>query len=242
MTMHARKLSAARKAVVRHHTALLSVGLGASLVLVTGATLGAAGPSSARGDVSQVNATGPPPQVLKTQAEGQRKAAVAKAAEEAAHKRTAEKAAADRKKRIGVVKAVNPNAWVKPVDSYVKGPTFGVGGAHWARKHSGQDFAVPTGTPVKAVHTGTVVEAGWGGAYGNNIVIKHGAGDYTQYAHLSKLKVRAGQAVKTGQEIAKAGSTGNSTGPHLHFETRTAPVYGYAIEPVKFMRSKGVIL
>jgi murein DD-endopeptidase MepM/ murein hydrolase activator NlpD len=101
---------------------------------------------------------------------------------------------------------------------------------------------VPTGTSVKAVHTGTVVTAGWGGAYGNNIVIKHGPGVYTQYGHFSKLGVHAGQVVKTGQEIGKSGSTGNSTGPHLHFETRTAPVYGYAIEPLKFMRSKGVIL
>lgn len=71
-------------------------------------------------------------------------------------------------------------------------------------------------------------------------MIKHGNRTYTQYGHLSKIGVRVGQSVKTGQEIGKVGSTGNSTGPHLHFEARTAPVYGYAIEPLKFLREQGV--
>jgi murein DD-endopeptidase MepM/ murein hydrolase activator NlpD len=133
-------------------------------------------------------------------------------------------------------------SWAKPVDKFVLGAKFGRAGNLWSHKHSGQDFVVPTGTPVKAVHSGTVVTAGWGGAYGNNIVIKHGPRTYTQYGHLSKLDVRVGQAVNTGQVIGKSGSTGNSTGPHLHFEARTAPVYGYAVEPLQFLRSHGVFV
>ncbi|MCB5169921.1 M23 family metallopeptidase [Streptomyces bambusae] len=136
-------------------------------------------------------------------------------------------------------------AWADPVDSYRLTATFGNSGARWASKHSGQDFAVPVGTPVKAVHTGVVVKAGANGAgdgpaYGNAVVIKHANGTYSQYAHLSKVLVRAGQKVTTDQRIALSGNTGNSTGPHLHFEIRTTPNYGSAINPVAFLRSAGV--
>ncbi|MEU0171415.1 M23 family metallopeptidase [Streptomyces iakyrus] len=143
---------------------------------------------------------------------------------------------------ISTATKASPAAWVKPLDKYTKGAPFGRGGRMWTNKHSGQDLAAPSGTAVKAANRGTVVEAGWGGSYGNNIVIKHGDRIYTQYAHLSKIGVRVGQSVKTGQEIGKVGSTGNSTGPHLHFEVRTAPVYGSAVEPLKFLRGKGVLV
>jgi murein DD-endopeptidase MepM/ murein hydrolase activator NlpD len=104
---------------------------------------------------------------------------------------------------------------------------------------------VPTGTEVVAAHGGTVVKAGGNGAgdgpaYGNAVVIKHGNGTYSQYAHLSRIDVRIGQVVATGQHIALSGSTGNSTGPHLHFEIRTTPNYGSAINPVVFLRAQGV--
>jgi murein DD-endopeptidase MepM/ murein hydrolase activator NlpD len=115
----------------------------------------------------------------------------------------------------------------------------------WAHKHSGQDFAVPQGTEVVAAHGGTVVKAGGNGAgdgpaYGNAIVIKHGNGTYSQYAHLSRIDVKVGQIVATGQHIALSGNTGNSSGPHLHFEIRTTPNYGSAVDPVAFLHSKGV--
>ncbi|WP_030873249.1 M23 family metallopeptidase, partial [Streptomyces sp. NRRL S-37] len=92
------------------------------------------------------------------------------------------------------------------------------------------------GTTVMAAHGGTVVKAGPNGAgdgpaYGNAIVIKHGNGTYSQYAHLSQVNVRIGQIVKTGQKIALSGNTGNSSGPHLHFEIRTTPNYGSAVDP-----------
>ena len=82
--------------------------------------------------------------------------------------------------------------------------------------------------------------AGDGPAYGNAVVIKHGNGIYSQYAHLSRVNVKVGQVVATGQNIALSGNTGNSSGPHLHFEIRTTANYGSAIDPVKFLRSKGV--
>ncbi|MET7645468.1 transglycosylase family protein [Streptomyces sp. NPDC005426] len=106
--------------------------------------------------------------------------------------------------------------------------------------HTGVDFPVPTGTSVKAVASGTVVSAGWGGAYGYQIVIRHGDGKYSQYAHLSSLLVRSGQHVGGGQRIARSGSTGNVTGPHLHFEVRTGPDYGSDVDPLAYLRAGGV--
>lgn len=106
--------------------------------------------------------------------------------------------------------------------------------------HTGVDFPVPTGTSVKAVGSGTVVSAGWGGAYGYQIVIRHGDGKYSQYAHLSSLLVRSGQHVGGGQRIARSGSTGNVTGPHLHFEIRTGPGYGSDVDPLAYLRAGGV--
>ncbi|MFE9633097.1 M23 family metallopeptidase [Streptomyces sp. NPDC006463] len=135
--------------------------------------------------------------------------------------------------------------WSKPVAKYTLSATFGKGGSMWSHKHSGQDFAVPVGTPVKAAGAGTVVKAGPGGggdgpAYGNAIVIKHANNTYSQYAHLSKIQVKIGQKVSAGKQIALSGNTGNSSGPHLHFEIRTTPNYGSAINPVSFLRGAGV--
>ncbi|MEU5089033.1 M23 family metallopeptidase [Streptomyces sp. NPDC021356] len=136
-------------------------------------------------------------------------------------------------------------AWVDPVKNYTLTASFNQGGSHWMHKHSGQDFAVPIGTDVVAAHGGTVVKAGPNGggdgpAYGNAIVIKHANGLYSQYAHLSRIDVKVGQVLATGQHIAKSGNTGNTTGPHLHFEVRTTPNYGSAVNPVVFLRAHGV--
>ncbi|MGW5346930.1 M23 family metallopeptidase [Streptomyces sp. NPDC004050] len=138
-------------------------------------------------------------------------------------------------------------AWQKPVARYTLSATFGLGGNMWSHKHSGQDFAVPVGTPVKAVSAGVVVKAGPNGggdgpAYGNAIVVKHGNNTYSQYAHLSKIQVRVGQKVAKGGQIGLSGNTGNSSGPHLHFEIRTTPNYGSAVNPVAFLRAAGVTL
>jgi murein DD-endopeptidase MepM/ murein hydrolase activator NlpD len=106
--------------------------------------------------------------------------------------------------------------------------------------HTGVDFVVPTGTPVKSVGAGTVVSAGWGGAYGNQVVVRLDDGHYVQYGHLSQLSVTAGQIVTAGRQIGLSGATGNVTGPHLHFEIRTTQDYGSDIDPVAYLRAHGV--
>ncbi|MFE5893122.1 M23 family metallopeptidase [Streptomyces sp. NPDC002285] len=136
-------------------------------------------------------------------------------------------------------------SWVSPVKKYTKSASYAQAGGMWQSTHSGQDFAVPNGTDVMAAHGGTVVKAGGNGAgdgpaYGNAVVIKHGNGTFSQYAHLSRVDVKIGQVVKTGQHIAKSGNTGNSSGPHLHFEIRKSANYGSAIDPVSFLRAKGL--
>ncbi|ELP67312.1 peptidoglycan DD-metalloendopeptidase family protein [Streptomyces turgidiscabies] len=128
-----------------------------------------------------------------------------------------------------------------PVTGATIGTGYRVAGSMWSSGyHTGVDFVVPTGTSLKAVGAGTVVSAGWGGAYGNQVVIKLADGYYAQYAHLSQLSVSAGQAVSEGQQVGLSGATGNVTGPHLHFEIRTTPDYGSDIDPVGYLRSKGV--
>lgn len=118
---------------------------------------------------------------------------------------------------------------------------YRTGGALWSSgSHSGVDFRAASGTSVVAVGAGTVVEAGWGGAYGDNIVIRMNDGTYTQYGHLSSIGVSVGQSVTPGVPIGLSGSTGNSTGPHLHFEARTSAEYGSDIDPVAYLRAHGV--
>ncbi|MFJ4876815.1 peptidoglycan DD-metalloendopeptidase family protein [Streptomyces sp. NPDC088745] len=129
-----------------------------------------------------------------------------------------------------------------PVPSGVSTPYRASGGSWSSGYHTGVDFRASSGTPVKAVAAGTVVSAGWGGAYGNEVVIRHNDGRYSQYAHLSALGVRSGQSVSGGQQIGYSGSTGNSSGPHLHFEIRTGPGYGSDIDPLGYLRNNGVPL
>jgi peptidoglycan hydrolase-like protein with peptidoglycan-binding domain len=103
----------------------------------------------------------------------------------------------------------------------VHGPVTSGFGQRWGRLHAGIDFGASTGTAVGAAGRGTVVSAGWNsGGYGNLVVIQHRLGFQTWYAHLSAVNVRAGQSVAGGTRIGSVGSTGHSTGPHLHFEVR----------------------
>jgi len=101
------------------------------------------------------------------------------------------------------------------------------------RLHAGMDFASPSGTPIKAAASGTVVTAGSMRGYGNTVIIDHGGGYSTLYGHCSRLMVRSGQRVNQGQVIAAVGSTGLSTGPHLHFEIR---VNGRPVNPASYVR------
>ncbi|WP_327408464.1 LysM peptidoglycan-binding domain-containing M23 family metallopeptidase [Streptomyces sp. NBC_01281] len=135
----------------------------------------------------------------------------------------------------------NSSGYTLPVDGATIGTNYKVAGSMWSSGyHTGTDFVVPTGTTIKSIAAGTVVSAGWGGAYGNQVVILHADGRYSQYAHMSSLSVSAGQTVTEGQQIGLSGATGNVTGPHLHFEIRTTPDYGSDIDPVAYLRSHGV--
>lgn len=128
-----------------------------------------------------------------------------------------------------------------PVTGGTIGTGYHVAGSMWSSGyHTGVDFVVPTGTTVKAIAAGTVVSAAYDGAYGNEVVIRHADGEYSQYAHMSQLSVSAGQTVTEGQQIGLSGATGNVTGPHLHFEIRTTPYYGSDVDPVAYLRSHGV--
>lgn len=137
-------------------------------------------------------------------------------------------------------KAHTGHSLVAPVAA-ATGTPYHATGSHWSKGyHTGVDFPVPTGTSVKAVAAGTVVSAGWGGSFGYQVVIRHTDGRYTQYAHLSAISVRDGQSVGGGQRIGRSGSTGNSTGPHLHFEVRTGPGFGSDVDPLAYLRAGGV--
>ncbi|MEV0113680.1 transglycosylase family protein [Streptomyces sp. NPDC050844] len=127
-----------------------------------------------------------------------------------------------------------------PVAASPSTPYRAAGGSWSKGYHTGVDFPVATGTSVKAVAGGTVVSSGWGGSYGYEVVIRHADGKYSQYGHLSALTVKAGQKVGAGQRIARSGSTGNSTGPHLHFEIRTGPGFGSDVDPLAYLRAGGV--
>ncbi|NUV70681.1 MULTISPECIES: transglycosylase family protein [unclassified Streptomyces] len=156
-----------------------------------------------------------------------------------APKQEAPKKAAPKKEQPAPERAVRHSGFSAPVAAGT-GTPYRQAGSWSSGYHTGVDFPVPTGTSVKSVAPGRVVSAGWAGAYGYEVVIRHSDGKYSQYAHLSALHVRAGQSVSGGQRIARSGSTGNSTGPHLHFEIRTGPGYGSDVDPLAYLRAGGV--
>jgi murein DD-endopeptidase MepM/ murein hydrolase activator NlpD len=112
------------------------------------------------------------------------------------------------------------------------------GCAACSTRHQGTDFAAPTGTPVFAVMSGTVESAAPLGGYGNQVLVRHGDGTETRYGHLSVIGVRPGQAVTIGQQIGVVGSTGVSTGPHLHFEVITG---GRPVDPEPWLAARGLL-
>ncbi|MGV9577648.1 M23 family metallopeptidase [Streptomyces sp. NPDC003509] len=184
---------------------------------------------------------------LGAKASGPAEAAPSKAAPSAAKKSApAEKAAAPAQE--AAAKTADSGAsestssgWTAPVENANVTTQYRASGASWSSGyHTGSDFQAASGTSVRSIGEGTVVSAGWSGSYGNEVVIQHSDGMYSQYAHLSSLEVTTGQTVTGGQQIGLSGSTGNSTGPHLHFEVRTGPSYGSDVDPIAYLRSHGV--
>jgi murein DD-endopeptidase MepM/ murein hydrolase activator NlpD len=130
------------------------------------------------------------------------------------------------------------NAWQLPLAGYRLTARFGYSSSLWASTHTGLDFAAPSGTPVVSVANGVVRSAGYDGAYGYKVVVAHEDGTETWYAHLSTITVAPGEDLTGGQQVGTVGSTGNSTGPHLHLEVR--PGAGDPVDPYAALIARGV--
>ncbi|MDN5790786.1 MAG: M23 family metallopeptidase [Micrococcales bacterium] len=180
------------------------------------------------------------------------RAAPAKAAQAAARTTAKAQAAAAAKKAKGVgggtgdvagnkapVGAISgARRWVAPFSGYTLTSGFGL---RWGRLHPAQDLAAATGTPVRALSSGRVTFAGWSNrGYGNLVKIQYWDGTVSWYAHNSRLRVREGQHVAPGQTVSYSGSTGQSTGPHLHLEIH--PGGKSAVPPKPWLARKGIRL
>ncbi|AEW95746.1 M23 family metallopeptidase [Streptantibioticus cattleyicolor] len=164
-----------------------------------------------------------------------KEAAARRVREEAEAKRQAVAEAARKAEAERIAKLAR--SYVKPVASYTPSSHFGEVSSLWATTHTGQDFAAPTGTPVTAVHSGTITSAGWAGSYGYRIVLRLDDGTELWFCHLSSMVRTSGQ-VTTGDVIGRVGATGNVTGPHLHLEVR--PDGGAPIDPVGWLAERGL--
>ncbi|MGW5736619.1 MULTISPECIES: murein hydrolase activator EnvC family protein [Streptomyces] len=144
--------------------------------------------------------------------------------------------------RLDQPESHSTRAWTSPVETYELSAGFDSAGERWSHRHTGQDFAVGIGAPVRAVGAGRVVSVSCGGGFGIEVVVEHKGGYYTQYAHLAAVTVDQGERVDPGQWVGQAGTTGNSTGPHLHFEVRLTPYLGSGVDPVAWLEDRGVRL
>lgn len=126
------------------------------------------------------------------------------------------------------------DGWALPLHDYDLMSPYG---ERWGAQHVGVDLAAPEGTPFQAVHSGTVVKAGWYGGYGYAVIIRHADGTEAIYGHSSKLLVHEGQQVKTGDQIGLVGNTGHSYGSHLHIEIQ---VDGAPTDPIAWLNDRGV--
>lgn len=132
------------------------------------------------------------------------------------------------------------NAWVLPLSGYRLTASFGESSSLWSTTHTGLDFAAPSGAPVVAVANGVVTSTGYAGAYGNQVILTLEDGTEIWYNHLSGYAVSVGTTVNGGETLGYVGSTGNSTGPHLHLEVR--PGAGDPVDPYAALIARGVAL
>jgi murein DD-endopeptidase MepM/ murein hydrolase activator NlpD len=133
---------------------------------------------------------------------------------------------------------IEANLWVLPVQNYDITATFGSGGGMWSSSHTGLDFAAAYGSSVSSVARGEVTEAGYAGAWGNRVIVTHADGTETWYCHLDDYVVSSGEEVDPGTVIGQIGMSGNTTGPHLHFEVR--PDSGSPVDPFDALSAHGV--
>ncbi len=130
------------------------------------------------------------------------------------------------------------NQWVLPTSGYRLTARFGMGGGLWSSSHTGLDMATSSGTPIKAVANGVITETGYDGSYGNKTVQTLADGTEIWYCHQTDIGVNVGDQVTGGQQIGTVGSTGNSTGPHLHLEVR--PGGGDPVDPYQALVVHGL--
>ncbi|TKJ35190.1 hypothetical protein A6V29_14290 [Blastococcus sp. CCUG 61487] len=145
-------------------------------------------------------------------------------------------ATADHVALVAAIEAARPKA-VAPVNGARLTSGFG---PRWGTMHSGIDLAAPMRTPEYAVMDGVVLEAGPASGYGLAVYIQHDNGDVTVYGHMDEILVRAGQVVRAGDTIALLGNRGQSTGPHLHFEVHKGGMHGTKVDPLPWLRERGV--
>jgi murein DD-endopeptidase MepM/ murein hydrolase activator NlpD len=182
-------------------------------------------------------------QAVADAAEKEVDAAAAKAEKEAQEKAAAAKKKAEQeaaKKAEAARLAELAKQYTLPTSSYTITGTFGQAGSLWSSGyHTGLDFAAPTGTLIKAIHGGTITEAGWAGSYGYRTILTLDDGTELWFCHQSSISVSVGQKVGTGDVIGRVGATGNVTGAHLHLEVHPG---GSAdgIDPMAWLRGKGL--
>ncbi|MGW4202616.1 M23 family metallopeptidase [Streptomyces sp. NPDC004726] len=233
---------------------------GGNTALAAMGTIGGAAEAESAGDTKDGAGEALRSRILQQAEQQQAKAAAEKKAE--AERAAAEKAAAAAKKAEAAAKAKADaekkkaeaaakakaeaerlaklaKSFSLPTSSYTITSTFGQSGSLWSSgQHTGLDFAAPSGTPVKAVASGTIKSAAYSGSYGYRIVLELNDGTEVWYAHLSSMTASAGQKVGAGETIGRVGATGNVTGAHLHLEVHTAG--GSTLDPAAWLRSKGL--
>ena len=250
---HHPRESTSRRRLPRGPSAPALVGVAALVAAATGAVnLGgeaAAGPAHAT-TVRHVNTlTGTdaiPIQRGSTQISRDAQRQQLEAAHQAKLQRAAERAAEQRNAALKQLrneandraKEIKADLWVLPTSNYHLTAGFGEVSGLWASYHTGLDFAADYGTPVVSVADGTVTYVGYDGSYGDKIVVKLDDGTVTWYCHLTDFAVSVGDRVLQGQQLGTVGSTGNTTGPHLHFEVH--PDGGPAVDPYPFLTDHGV--
>jgi murein DD-endopeptidase MepM/ murein hydrolase activator NlpD len=212
----------------------------AAAVLVATATGAAAAHTLTEGSTSRAHALSASAQALEARQQSalrsdlvDRQAYAQRGARD--QERQASQARAAAAKSAKEAAAARANRWVLPVANYRLSSNYG---PRWGRLHAGIDFAAPVGTRLVAMHAGTVTFAGQQSGYGNKVEIRYTDGTVSYYGHMSSISVRQGQRVAAGQVVGRVGSTGHSTGPHLHLEIH--PRAGGPVNPYPWLVAKGL--